>query len=236
MELNYLRLRLFDTLKRPFSQWSRKKRMLSFVRLLDVREKTTVLDLGGQTTFWDGIPFRLKLTILNLPGHLNSTLATHHDICYIEGDACNVDAFGDSSFDIVFSNSVIEHVGPAENQANFAREVRRLGRSFWVQTPAKWFPIEPHCGMPFWWFYPARIRHYFIERWRRILPGNSWPQMVEQTTVLTKADLIRLFPETTVLTETFLGLPKSYIAYFRGPSEATSRHSSRPSAGTHRRE
>ena len=219
MEANYLRLKVFNALLRPFSQWSRKKRMRSFLTLMDVKEGTSILDLGGQTTFWDCAPFRLNLTILNLPGHVSFGVHTRHHICYVEGDACDVNAFEDCTFDVVFSNSVIEHVGAADKQASFAREVRRLGKSYWVQTPSKWFPIEAHCGMPFWWFYPVKVRHYFIERWRRILPGNLWTQMIQETTVLSRADLKHLFPETTVLMETFLGIPKSYVAYFHSPSE-----------------
>lgn len=133
--------------------------------------------------------------------------ASHHKIRYIDGDACAVEGFAERSFDIVFSNSVIEHVGPADKQAEFAREVRRLGHSYWVQTPSKWFPIEAHCGMPFWWFYPASVRRYAIERWRKKLP--AWTEMVEGTTVLTKSDLQGLFPEATILVETSFGMPKS---------------------------
>jgi hypothetical protein len=67
--------------------------------------------------------------------------------------------------------------------------------------------------MPFWWFYPTRLRQYFLEGWRKKLP--AWTEMVEGTRVLTKADLERLFPEATILVETAFGIPKSYIAYFR---------------------
>jgi ubiquinone/menaquinone biosynthesis C-methylase UbiE len=142
---------------------------------------------------WDSVPVLLNLTILNLAGEAATNHSSHHKICYVEGDACRVEGFKERSFDMVFSNSVIEHVGPADKQADFAREVRRLGKSYWVQTPSMWFPIEAHCGMPFWWQYPATVRRYFIERWRKKLP--AWTQMVEETTVLTKADLQRLFPE-----------------------------------------
>ena len=78
-----------------------------------------------------------------LPGEfeiLQSPGLRHHTFHVIEGDACSVEQFGDRSFDLVFSNSVIEHVGPPAKQAEFAHEVLRLGRSYWVQTPSKWFP------------------------------------------------------------------------------------------------
>ena len=200
---------------RPFSKWSRKRRMRTLMKLMGMREGMSVLDLGGHPTIWDDVPLRLNLTILNLPGRIERNIATHHNICYIEGDACDIGILEDRSFDLLFSNSVIEHVGPAEKQASFAREARRCGRSYWVQTPSKWFPIEAHCGMPFWWFYPVKFRHYFIKGWRKKYP--AWTEMVEGTTVLSKTDLLRLFPEATLKTETFLWLSKSYIAYFLEP-------------------
>lgn len=196
--------------------------MRSFVRLMGVRDGMSILDLGGAPTIWNSVNLRLNLTILNLAGSLSCDITgvpTHHNICYVEGDACDVDRFGDRSFDLVFSNSVIEHVGPSDKQASFAREARRLGQSYWVQTPSSWFPIEAHCGMPLWWFYPDELRHYFIERWYKTLSGNPWVQYIEETTVLSRSDLMHLFPESTVLVETILGIPKSNIAYFRGPSD-----------------
>jgi Methyltransferase domain len=213
MKLKYFRIKLFAFFLRPFSDWSRKKRMHSFVILMNPREETSILDLGGQPMIWDSVPMRLNLVILNKLGVAVSNYPSHHRIRYEVGDACAVKGF-DHSFDCVFSNSVIEHVGPVSKQVEFAGEVRRLGKSYWVQTPSRWFPIEAHCGMPFWWFYPRWLREYFIESWRIKLP--AWTQMVEETTVLTKSDLRRLFPEATILIETTFGLPKSYIAYFVG--------------------
>jgi SAM-dependent methyltransferase len=188
--------------------------MRSFVVLMNPKAETSVLDLGGQPMIWDSVPMRLDLVILNKPGVAASNHPSHHRIRYEDGDACAVKGFDQRSFDCVFSNSVIEHVGPVNKQVEFAGEVRRFGKSYWVQTPSRWFPIEAHCGMPFWWFYPRWLRQYFIERWRIKLP--AWTQMVEETTVLAKSDLRRLFPEATILIETSFGLPKSYIAYFVG--------------------
>lgn len=218
MKIKDLRITIFYKLLRPFAKWSRKRRMRSFVNLMDVREGMSILDLGGQLTFWDNFPLRLNLTVLNLPGSFRYNVPTYHNICYVEADACNIGRFDDGSFDLVFSNSVIEHVGSAERQARFAREARRCGRSYWIQTPSKWFPIEAHCGMPFWWFYPVKLRDHFLKGWRNKYP--EWAKMVEGTTVLSKADLIHFFPEATLWTETFCGLSKSYVMYFREPNRA----------------
>ena len=214
MNLKYLHINTFYSLLRPFSGRTRKRRMQSFAALMRVREGLSVLDLGGQPMIWSSLPQPLNLTILNLPGIAESHTSSHHRIRYVEGDACHLEDFQDRSFDSVFSNSVIEHVGAAGQRAAFAATARRMGRSYWVQTPSRWFPIEAHCGMPFWWFYPAWLRNRIIEHWRKKLP--AWTHMVEETTVLTKNEMRRLFPEAKILTERWLGISKSYIAYFPG--------------------
>jgi Methyltransferase domain len=218
MKITDLRIDIFYTLLRPFSKWSRKGRMRTLLKIMNLKTDMSILDLGGLPSIWDNIPFKLNITVLNLPGTMERGTPTHHNIRYLEGDACEIPELDDRSFDLVFSNSVIEHVGSDDRQANFAREVRRLGRSYWIQTPSKWFPIEPHCGMPLWWFYPAKLRAYYINGWRRKYP--TWTKMVEETTVLSKNTLRTFFPEGTLLSETVFGFTKSYIVYFRGASDS----------------
>ncbi|MFN0217644.1 MAG: hypothetical protein ACKVP4_02390 [Hyphomicrobium sp.] len=91
----------------------------------------------------------MNIAILNLPGVLHTDVATHHVMRYIEGDACEVVGFDGVKFDVVFGKSVAELVGHVGKRVAFAREVRRLSKSYWIQTPSKYFPIEAHCGMPF---------------------------------------------------------------------------------------
>jgi 2-polyprenyl-3-methyl-5-hydroxy-6-metoxy-1,4-benzoquinol methylase len=180
-----------------------------------LRDGMTVLDMGGQPMIWDSVQERLKITILNLPGIAMDTYPSHHDIQYVEGDACNCPEFKDKSFDFVFSNSVIEHVGDSVNRQRFAKEVVRIGKGFWIQTPSCLFPVEAHTGMPFWWLYPQKLRDFFIERWRRKLP--AWTEMVEGTTYVTKGELQKLFPQSTGITEKVLLVPKSNTV-FQSPS------------------
>ena len=214
IDLRFLRIRVFYRLLSPFSARSRSKRMLDFIRLTGAKEGVSIIDLGGQPMIWDSIESPLEITILNLPGIAKISRQSHHHIEYVVGDACNVTDYEDGSFDIVFSNSVIEHVGGPAARLDFAREVRRLGRAYWVQTPCKYFPIEAHNGMPFWWFYPSALRQAMIARWKKKLP--EWTEMIEGTDIISRDELERLFPEGKILVERFLGLPKSYIV-FRGP-------------------
>jgi hypothetical protein len=214
MQLKYLRLNAFRLMMRGVSHRARERRMRDFVDLMDASTGTKILDLGGSPTIWQSIVFPLEVTILNQPGRVQTCNDTHHTIHYVEGDACHVDQFEAGEFDLVFSNSVIEHVGDEDRQREFASEVRRLGKAYWVQTPSKWFPIEAHCGMPFWWFYPGPLRRALLRSWRKKLP--AWTRMVEETRVLTRSQLRTLFPEATVDVEFLAGLPKSYVAYWSG--------------------
>jgi hypothetical protein len=205
------RYSLFRLILDKVSKRMRAMRMNNFLRLMKVREGTSLLDLGGQPVFWDEVSFPMRLTLLNLEG-ITDRQASHHCITYLEGDACNIDgAIDPATVDLVFSNSVIEHVGDETRRKMFASEIARLGKPYWVQTPSRWFPIEAHCGMPFWWFYPSAVRRFMLERWRCQLP--AWTEMVETTTYVTKDELQRLFPNGDVITERMFGLPKSYIAY-----------------------
>lgn len=214
--LRYSRLWIFDWLRRPVSKWSRSKRMELFVETVKPRPHERVLDLGGHPSTWAQVKIPLSVTILNLPDAMSALPPTtgdvsHHAIRHVEGDACNVRDFVPGDFDIVHSNSVIEHVGPADNQQQFARQVLKFGVRYWIQTPSKWFPIEPHCGMPFWWFYSESLRQRLIERWYPKLP--AWAEMVADTRVLEKRELSNLFPGCNVHTERVLGIPKSYVAW-----------------------
>ena len=82
----------------------------------------------------------------------------HPNIDPRAGDATNLSEFPDGSFDVVFSNSVIEHLQTFGNQEAMAREVRRLAPVFWVQTPNFWFPVEPHFLTPAWHWLPVAAR------------------------------------------------------------------------------
>jgi hypothetical protein len=202
--------------------------MKKFLGILEITPGTRVLDLGGAPSIWAHVPLPLDITLLNLPGTasfgefeiLKDPALKHHTFHVVEGDACHVEQFGDRSFDLVFSNSVIEHVGPPKNQAEFAREVLRLGKSYWVQTPSKWFPIEAHSGMPLYWFYPEWMRAALMRSWRKKVP-SWWLDYIDTTRVLSRRRMAELFPNGHTLVEYFFGFPKSYVSYSRETAART---------------
>ena len=62
--------------------------------------------------------------------------------------------FDDQSFDLVFSNAVIEHVGTREEQRAFLAEILRVGKRAFVTTPNRRHPIEFHTVTPFLHYLP----------------------------------------------------------------------------------
>lgn len=195
----------------------RQQRMQAFLRHLPLRSEARIIDLGGTPDMWeldlDPTITNLDITLLNLPGMWRDwSPPFRHRYRFIEADACGELPFTVHEFDIAFSNSVIEHVGDLQQQQAFAKTVRRLAPSYWVQTPSIWFPLESHCNLPFWWFYPAWLQQAWIRRWQRQKREFKWQQM-QTTCVLRLRQLQALFPDASIYTEYVAGFPKSYSLY-----------------------
>ncbi len=190
----------------------RARRMKTFTNLFALHPGLRICDLGGASRIWNSVSVPLDITIVNLPGFLaDQGDPTKHRFTFLEADATSLPQFADNSFDLVFSNSVIEHVGDASHRAAFAREAARLAPRYYIQTPSIWFPVEPHCGVPFWWFLPKALRARMHREWARDVP--AWNEMVAGTTVLAVSELKRLFPNSTLMVERWLGLPKSNTSF-----------------------
>jgi hypothetical protein len=119
--------------------------------------------------------------------------------------------FRDREFDVAFSNSCIEHVPPGR-QAAFAAEIGRVADRYFVQTPNRYFPIEPHYQFPLFQFLPEQARRALN---RRFTLGFQAKGEWEEINLLSKNDLQRLFPDAEIHRERVLGLTKSLIAVRR---------------------
>ncbi len=193
----------------------RRRRMAAFLRRFSLGKGTRVLDVGGTANFWLGTDFEAHITLLNLyPVEVPASLRARCES--VVGDGVRL-PFGDGEFDIVFSNSVIEHLGSREAQERFAQEVRRVGRHYYVQTPAREFPIEPHFLAPFIHWLPMGVQRK-VARY-----GTGWgllskptPQQVEdflqEIRLLTFQEFRDLFPDSQIIREKVLLLTKSYTA------------------------
>lgn len=210
---------IFD-LYEPFMRRFRGKRMAMFRDCLNPEEGAVILDVGGYAPFWasSGLT-KLRIICLNVH-HVDAPPPGDIHFETVTGDGCQLE-YPDTSFDIVFSNSVIEHVGDWDRQCAFAKEARRTGRRLWVQTPAYEFPVEPHYVAPFIHYLPKAVQRRVL-RWLTpwgLLQKPSQEEIdeaVRTTRLLSKREMHLLFPDCEIMTERFLGvLPKSYIAVRR---------------------
>jgi hypothetical protein len=210
-----------DIYNRLFRIW-RSKRFQLFVQTLQPTSQTTILDIGGYPQTWMAHPPVAKsITCINLHRfEWDPAVAPEHDIRVEVGDACKL-PFEDASFDIVFSNSVIEHVGSWENQQAFAREVQRVGKKYWVQTPAFECPIEAHYLAPFVHWLPqywqrAAVAHLTPWAWIQRPTEEQIDEMFATIRLLRSSEMRALFTDAEITQEYLAGfIPKSHIAFRR---------------------
>lgn len=217
-------LRQMAEVHRPDSLSSRlRTRRFALLRrlLVGLPRPLRILDVGGTESFWrnltavgQGLGADTTIDLLNV-GEVAAS--TTQGVIAHSGDARHMPQFADQSFDVVFSNSVIEHVGELPDQRRMADEVRRVGRRYFVQTPCRTFPIEPHFLFPYFQFLPLEVQ-LFLVRHRRMgwFPRTPDPQaaleVLRSVRLLTQDELRAVFPGATLLHERFFGLTKSLVA------------------------
>jgi len=191
--------------------------MAKLERLLGITASTRILDVGGTPANWTLLGVRPQVTMLNLPRAMESG---DDGLEWVFADGLEL-PFRDKSFDVVFSNSVIEHVGDPWRQEQFAREIARVGVRYFVQTPNRWFPVEHHLLTPLIHFLPRRwqrrlVNKFTIWEWiARPRPDQRsffLEHYLRDIRLLDSRAMRRLFPGARIVRERFLGLTKSLIA------------------------
>lgn len=176
-----------------------------------------ILDVGGTNAFWENRGWHERTDIEILTLNLVAEKQEHANIKPLVGDATKLVQFSDSSIDVVFSNSVIEHLFTFENQRRMALEVQRVGKAYWIQTPNFWFPVEPHFHFIGWQWLPVAARTSILRRracgWRGPCPDPiKARRLVEEIQLLTRRDLKNLFPSAKIVAERVGGIVKSWTA------------------------
>lgn len=179
------------------------------------RRSISVLDVGGRPEYWDNVGYDSveRIEILNYNKKELESAANNPIFVKAVGDARSL-GYGDKSFDLVHSNSVIEHVGSWPDMLAMASEVRRVGLAGWVQTPAWEFPIEPHFRAPFlhWFGQPLRRRMLSLSRRYRRYDTSAARGELDQINLVSRTEIRALFPDCAIMTERVMLLPKSYVA------------------------
>lgn len=196
---------------------ARMRRWEMFSNAFPTIEKLRVLDVGGTVEAWRRAPVKPRhVTVLNLfePGESDD-----NSITPVTGDACNAAdelarANVETNFDLVFSNSLIEHVGGHAARSRLAGQVHRLAEHHWVQTPYRYFPLEPHWLFPGMQFMPTAARVQIARYWPLLRAANAENaiHMVLWTELIGVTEMRDYFPNSTILHERVLGMTKSLIA------------------------
>jgi hypothetical protein len=196
-----------------------RKRRFAFFRELLARlpRPVSICDVGGTTEFWRGVSLPdeddVSVTVVNL----EQQPSAGGRIRTLVGDARAL-PFAARSFDVVYSNSVIEHVGTFADQRRMAQEVRRVAPRYFVQTPSYFFPIEPHFLVPGFQFLPLDVRAALLMRRRLgwVAKAESMERAREEVRsvrLLRRSQVRALFPDARIYREKLFGLTKSYVAY-----------------------
>ena len=179
-------------------------------------ESMSVIDLGGTAEAWLRAPVRpASVHVVNLEPESAESPAPW--IRAEQADACDLPGrILSGTYDLVFSNSVLEHVGGLAQRLRFAEAVHKLADRHWVQTPYRYFPIEPHWLFPGFQFLPLAARGQLSRRWPLVhtkaatrrdgLEAALWVEL------LSISELSYLFPTSVIRAERLLGLPKSLVA------------------------
>lgn len=162
----------------PLATRARARRHEQFFALTGLPANARILDLGCGALGLRAFEPQLDITGVDLVER------PEYPGPFVRADATAGLPFSDNEFDLVYCSSVIEHVPPSR-RASFASEVRRVGRAWFLQTPARSFPIEPHSLLPGAHWLPPRLRRAY---WRLGATG-AW----ENISLLSRRELEGLF-------------------------------------------
>lgn len=203
-------MRRVVTLIAPIHRWLRSQKCDLFFSALRPRPADSLLDIGGGAgisgEFARVYRFFSAVHVVNLDPRTVSDCFFDH-VTFGIADGCAL-PFPDRSFDWVFSNAVIEHVGGLARQESFAAEIRRVARrGYFVATPDIRFPVAPHTLLPFYQFFSPRWQRRIC----RFSPG--YLRSYERIDLLSARDLTVLFPQATVRRMGFPLFPNNLVAY-----------------------
>lgn len=206
----------FQRLLKKLSHRSRSKKFELLRTVFQPRTEDRVLDIGASGRVF------LRYTLEDVYPHperivaggyrlqeVQSARQYYPDSQYAVFDGCAL-PFRDKSFELVFSNAVIEHILGEDRQLQFSREIVRVGRSWFVTTPNYWYPFESHYHLPFIQFLPAPAQREY----NRLLGTHIPKGKVVEMAPLTARQLRRLFPTSRIAKVRVTFWPETLVAYY----------------------
>lgn len=201
------RFRYFQSIIQPIIEEKRKSGTLPL----------NILDVGGTESYWVNMSYHLKPEINIKLVNLVTFPTNYSNISSVKGDATNLKDYEDNEYDIVFSNSVIEHLYNFEAQQKMSAEVQRVGKKHFIQTPNKHFFIEAHYILPFFQYLPKKAQYPILTK-TLLSRGRKWDktfaaQYVDEIRLLSISEMRTIFPNSCIYKEKFLGMTKSITAH-----------------------
>jgi 2-polyprenyl-3-methyl-5-hydroxy-6-metoxy-1,4-benzoquinol methylase len=178
--------------------------------------QTTVLDVGvtsdrrEDSNFFEKLyPYPQNITAVGLED-ASFLEQDYPGLKFIQADGLNL-PFPDKSFDLVVCFAVLEHVGSRTRQKAFIQELCRVGRTCYITTPNRWYPVEFHTVLPLLhWLPPSWFRSIL-----KLLSKDFFAQE-ENLNLLSQREVLDFFPNNTqVYTKHFrlLGLISNLCFY-----------------------
>ncbi len=202
--INKLRQERFKILKKGINQLKKTQNHLR------------ILDIGGTQKFWENMNYikldKINITLLNT----KKEEVLHPNFHSIVGDATDLSYFKKNEFDIVVAHSLIEHIPTAKKQSKLSKEIIRISKYYFVETPNKCFPIEPHFRLPFVQFAPANFKKFLLTK-TKLVRNKKWAGDQEKNFLkikpISKKEFKKMFPDGKIYYEKYLGLTCSFTAY-----------------------
>ena len=211
---------------------SREKRAILFRNIFYFDEHTKILDLGSENgsninTVLKGTPVHPKnVYIADINPEVVKRGSKKYGYNPVVMTESEILPFEDNFFDIIYCSSVIEHVTIRKErvwrqysdnrfkveslsiQKEFVKEIKRLGKHYFVQTPYKYFPIESHTWLPCVAYLPRRLLIPILRFTNLFWIKKTNPDWY----LLNKKEMRDLFDDAEIIEEKKIGLTKSIIA------------------------
>jgi hypothetical protein len=156
---------------------SRRRKLDLFFRTMQPTAETTVVDVGvsdggygadalGTANFFEALyPWPERITAVSTQ-YLTVFQQAFPQVTAVRADGRAL-PFPDDSFDVGFSNAVVEHLPDLDSQRAFVCELCRVSRRVFVTTPNRNFPVDTHTLVPLAHWLPDERRDAVYRRLRR---------------------------------------------------------------------
>jgi len=210
---------VIESIAYAISAKSRTKKYSQFLSLIAPQTNESIVDVGVNTTeysatdnylekFYDS-PEKITAVGMGSEADFSAFKSRYPKVTALSGDGRAL-SFPDDSFDIAYSNAVIEHVGNFNDQRRFLSELYRVSKRGYLTTPNRHFLIELHTRIPL--LHLLLSKRNFDRFVTKI--GKSWAAG-DYMSLLSESDLRRLFAEVgishyTLIKNRFCGLPMTF--------------------------